>query len=134
MDYSTYFIELRGNSLPWMHLRNNTILKFFAILLFSFELLAPSVLGANIEIPVMESTEKISIHQSAIMFSSFLLEERSEEEREGKDINLISFDFYLINWVTVSSKITDHQRSIFSNKEQYNTHPPFFILHHTFLI
>ena len=93
-----------------MHLRNNTILKFFAILLFSFELLAPSVLGANIEIPVMESTEKISIHQSAIMFSSFLLEERSEEEREGKDMNLISFDFYLINWVTISPKICSHPR------------------------
>jgi hypothetical protein len=70
-----------------MPLKNNIALKHFAILLFSFELLAPVLLTAQSEF--YDEPSGKSIHQSSslfILFSTLISEEANgEEERDGKE-------------------------------------------------
>jgi hypothetical protein len=74
-----------NNSL--MGLRSNSILKYFIILLFSFELLAPAFMVG----PLTQHFDKTSDTQysqhigSLDYLTAFLFEESSSEEREGKD-------------------------------------------------
>jgi hypothetical protein len=71
-----------------MLLKNSKFLKFFAILLFSIELMAPVFLYSPGEKLDIEATQK-TLHDSAHQFNllTFLLCEEvgNEEEREGKD-------------------------------------------------
>jgi len=74
-----------NNSL--MGLRSNSILKYFIIVLFSFELLAPAFMAG----PLTQHFDKTSDAQysqqvgSLDYLTAFLFEESSSEEREGKD-------------------------------------------------
>lgn len=117
-----------------MSLRNNNVLKFFAILLFSFELLAPSFLSAAISEPRIESGSKTTFALPSHAVSSFLLlEERNEEEREGKDI-FLSAALYPIYWFTVSQETKGFQGQLFLNRDRPGTQQALFKLHCTFLI
>lgn len=70
-----------------MHLRERTILKFLAILLFCLELTASSVLS----LMLTKDQSKISINEKTLSkslpaaISSFLAEEQINEEREDKE-------------------------------------------------
>jgi hypothetical protein len=114
-------------------LRKNNALKFFAILLFSFELLAPSLFGSTSSELRIENDSKLTFAQSLHSLSSFfLLEERNEEEREGKDI-LFSPSLYPIYWFTVSQETKEFQSQLFLNRDS-SLPQSLFKLHCTFLI
>jgi len=70
-----------------MALRKSTFLKLLALLLFSFELLAPVYLSSKVEKQAEENSH-VQLNESTPLsvFSSLLYEEAgSEEEREGKE-------------------------------------------------
>ena len=70
-----------------MALRKSTFLKFFALLLFTFELLAPVYLSSKVDGQVEESS-RVQLHTSTpiSVFSSLFYEEAGNEEgREGKE-------------------------------------------------
>jgi hypothetical protein len=117
-----------------MSLRNNLILKAFAILLFCFELLAPAFLSTTEEHSITENNSKITLIQSTLTLSSFLLEERNEEEREGKDSFIVNIDFYDSKWFSFPKQVTSSSISFFSPSECFNTHPPLFQLNCSMLI
>ena len=119
-----------------MNLRNNKILKLFAILLFSFELLASSAISAIVKEPVLESEAKTALSRSQNQNISFLLflEERSEEEREGKGIFIASNDLFKTFPPTPSAFSSSLPLHFSANIERFDTHPPLFKLHGVFLI
>ena len=117
-----------------MSLRNNLLLKAFAILLFCFELLAPAFLSATEEHGITENNSKITVIQSTLTLSSFLLEERNEEEREGKDNFILNIDFYDSKQLSFAKHITGSPTTFFSPNECFNTHPPLFQLNCSMLI
>ncbi len=120
----------------WMHLRNNKILKLFAILLFSFELLASSAISAMIKEPEAPSDSRTTFcHLQSQSISALLfLEERSEEEREGKDAFIITSDLFKIFSLSPTAQSSSLALHFSSNKELFDTHPPLFKLHGVFLI
>lgn len=73
-----------------MGLRSNHILKYFIILLFSFELLAPAFTA----VPLTQNFDKTagtqySNHINSLDYlTAFLFEESNSEEREGKDYDV----------------------------------------------
>ena len=75
-----------------MAMRKLTKLKIFSLLLFIFELLAPTYLAAIS--PSTESEDyKIVSHSGVFSFSTFLSEEAgNEEEREGRDNHKIGVE------------------------------------------
>ncbi|MBL7871063.1 MAG: hypothetical protein JNM78_05595 [Cyclobacteriaceae bacterium] len=120
-----------------MPLRYNKILKLFAILIFSFELLAPVGLSAsqngtfedsslNNRSSVREST------QSVDSLSQLIFEEVGSEEREDKNECLISVCF-----VEVFSELQKFEPVHIAGslpKDQFDTQPPLFTLHRVLLI
>lgn len=70
-----------------MTLRKSVFLKIFALLLFTFELLAPVYLSTKVEgLEVENSHIQLQTVTPLGFFSSLLYEEAgSEEEREGKE-------------------------------------------------
>jgi hypothetical protein len=79
-----------------MQLKNNRILKYFALLLFSFELIAPLFITAELEF--CSAIDGKSFHgksTSYILFTTLLSEEASnEEEREGKENTKVFFSLH----------------------------------------
>ena len=77
-----------------MLLKNNTVLKYLALLLFSFELLAPIYLAAQIKFPERCDKETLNEKSGTIILFSVLLSEEagSEEERDGKEHVKIFFN------------------------------------------
>jgi hypothetical protein len=119
-----------------MHLRNNKILKLFTILLFSFELSASTAISAIAKEPLIQSEAKTALSHSQNQNISFLLflEERSEEEREGKDVFVALNDLFKTFSSTPSALLSSLTLHFSSNKERFDTHPPLFQLHGVFLI
>jgi hypothetical protein len=118
-----------------MYLRKNKILKLFAILLFSFELLASSAISAMVKETEVPSDSRTTFCQSQSQTISALLflEERSEEEREGKDA-FVANDFFKIFSPSPTTQSSSLILDFSSNKELFDTHPPLFKLHGVFLI
>jgi hypothetical protein len=77
------------NSL-WMGLRSNSILKYFILLLFTFELLAPAFMGGPLAQRINKSSDtQYTQHAgSPDCLTAFLFEESNSEEREGKDYDV----------------------------------------------
>ena len=79
-----------------MSLKNNKFLKYFSILLFCLELLAPVFLYTPTEQLDFETRQK-NIHDVSHQFNllTFLLceEAGNEEEREGRDHKACAFSF-----------------------------------------
>jgi len=117
-----------------VNLRNNTILRFFAILLFSFELLAPAFLGAPAcEFETHEGSSAISLQPSHTLTSLLFVEERNEEERNSRDFFLTE-NFLAVSWFATASLTENKALQIFQVGDKFNTHPPLFHLHCVFQI
>lgn len=120
-----------------MPLRYNKILKLFAILIFSFELLAPILLIAKPKQTALNSplTLEYSITQQAKpldLLSQLLFEEVGCEEREGKDGFFLSVSF--VEVYNQLQKFQPIQSTWFLPKDQFDTQPSLFTLHRVLLI
>jgi hypothetical protein len=118
-----------------MRLSHSKILKVFVILLFSFELFAPVI------VPVSDTNQdsfsKATVQQAGQtqpfdLFSHFIFEEVSSEEREGKDDFLTGPCF--IELFSELQKFESAQITWPLPKEHFDTHPPLFTLHRELLI
>jgi hypothetical protein len=120
-----------------MPLRYNKILKLFAILLFSFELLAPAALIAApkeaFDSHETKSTNNFSKSaQSLDLLSHLIFEEVNNEVREGKDDCLISVCF-----VEVFSELQKFEPVHITwvlPKERFDIQPSLYTLHRVLLI
>jgi hypothetical protein len=123
-----------------MKLRKSKALKFFAILLFSFEMIAPALIP-TVEAELLSNNFEGKSWSNAThhtgFLSSFLFEENTgeEEERESKDKHTIyfidlSFDQLIIELGTPGTRHTSwtepHKKSA--------SQPPLFTLLHKYLI
>ena len=117
-----------------MPFRYSKILRLFAILLFSFEMLAPAVLMATPETyPESQQTESLNKSERSIDFLTHLIfEEVNSEEREGKNDCLIGISF--IELFSELQKFEPIQVTWSLPKEHFDTHPPLFTLHRVILI
>lgn len=125
-----------------MNLRTNKLLKFFAILLFSFEMIAPALISSvDSEADIRSEYSKTSITSSTHLtnFIAFLLLEENngeEEERESKDpkptlyLNDFGFDRSVIELATTRSR----QTSRVGQHQHSTSQPALFTLFHTYLI
>jgi len=93
-----------------MTLKNSKFLRFFTILVFCLELLAPIFLSAQ-EDSQDDGTTRISLREASgafAVFATFLSEEVSgEEERDGKEhsrifLFLTEFTFFLVHELSVT--------------------------------
>lgn len=119
----------------FMLLRYTKMLRVFAILLFSFELLAPAVLlGAPESNLTSENTlSQISEqNQSLDLIAHLLFEEVNNEEREGKDDFLISVCF--IEVFNELQKFEPIQVTWSLPKDRFDTQPSLYTLHRVLLI
>jgi len=121
----------------FMPLRYNKILKLFAILLFSFELLAPAVLIAapkevfdNHEIKGISTLSESA--QSLDLLSHLIFEEFNNEVREGKDDCLISVCF--IEVFSELQKFEPVQITWTLPKERFDIQPSLYTLHRVLII
>lgn len=120
-----------------MPLRYNKILKLFAILVFSFELLAPAILIAapKESFNDNETKELSSIYESVHSFdllSHLIFEEINNEEKEGKDDYLISVCF-----IEVFNELQKFEPILITGslpKDRFDTQPSLYTLHRVFLI
>lgn len=117
-----------------MPFRYNKILKFLAILLFSFELLAPACLP-------QESGETHSPRNQASLndlshsfdyISHLLFEEASSEEREGKDD--VFTDLFVMDVFNALVKFESAEVTWQLPKEQFDSQPALYRLHRILLI
>lgn len=116
-----------------MLLKSNKILKLIAMLLFSFELLAPAFFVTTHPSSELkaENTNFTSRFQSFDLFSGLIFEEASEE-RGGKVHTLTRIGFIEIFSIlhkfkpTYTAWIIPHQR--------FDTQPSLFTLHSVLLI
>jgi len=117
-----------------MPFRYNKILKRFAILLFSFEMLAPAILMATPETYYGSNhTNTLNKSERSIDFLTHLIfEEVNSEEREGKNDFLIGISF--IELFSELQKFEPIQVTWSLPKEHFDTHPPLFTLHRVLLI
>jgi hypothetical protein len=121
-----------------MPLRYNKILKLFALLIFSFELLAPvALLVSKKDIVANSSSSSNNYHigesnQSVDLLSQLLFEEVSSEEREGKNDCLISVSF--VEVFNELKKFEPVQITWSLPKDQFDTQPSLFTLNRVLLI
>ena len=118
-----------------MQLRNSYLLKFFAILLFSFELVAPALLNTEAQLDTRRDTNHshLSAAQSAIN-SLLFLEECNEEEREGKDVLPLAIELYSFKYLSLANHSCRTNIPLRSRQNLFDTHPPLYQLHQVFLI
>jgi hypothetical protein len=85
-----------------MALRKSAFLKFLALLLFTFELLAPVYLSTRVDEQDEESSH-LQLHTASPLsiFSSLLYEAGSEEEREGKEHQKTFHHVAEVNFISV---------------------------------
>ncbi len=118
-----------------MQLRNSHLLKIFALLLFSFELLAPTILSAHFqEATVSDSSKKSLSAPQASIYSFLFLEECNEEEREGKDALPVALELYAFKNLAFNSHTRGTNIPLHSKQNLFDTHPPLYQLNQTFLI
>lgn len=119
----------------FMLLRYNKILRIFAILLFSFELLAPAVLLGTPE-GDLHSENTISLYsnqnQPLDLIAHLIFEEANNEEREDKDDFLISVCF--IEVFNELQKFEPIQVTWSLPKDRFDIQPSLYTLHRVLLI
>ncbi|MCE2994382.1 MAG: hypothetical protein ACK5RG_12935 [Cyclobacteriaceae bacterium] len=110
-------------------------MKFFAILLFSFELLAPALLNSTIEFSASGASDKshLSVAQTTIN-SLLFLEECNEEEREGKDALPLAIELYSAKYLSFANHSSRTYIPLHSRQNLFDTHPPLYQLNQVFLI
>lgn len=116
-----------------MLLKRNKVLKLVAILLFSFELLAPAIFASSHQPSTvrLESINFASRSHSIDLFSGLIFEE-ANEEREGKDHSLTGICFIEIFSVLHQFKSTD--TAWFAPRQRFDTRPSLLTLHRVLLI
>jgi hypothetical protein len=105
-----------------MSLRTNIVLKLFAILLFSFEVIAPALIQST-EAKSQETQVCCSGHFTNVI-TSLLCEENEEEE--------IDFEFIATSSTPHSKEFK--QISWIEPHEITYSRPPLFTLFHTYII
>lgn len=122
-----------------MGLRTNKVLKFFALLLFSLEFMAPAIL---VDIANAESNQdKVQLvadgaHHQNILFSIFSEEITENEEGRAGQKDTILFADFGFNTSYLRLLFTEPVRCKYSSliSEQFDTQPALFKLNCTFLI
>lgn len=118
-----------------MPFRYNKILKFLAILLFSFELLAPACLPDHELGETRQPSDQASLNALSPSFdylSHLIFEEASSEEREGKDD--VFTDLFVMDVFNVLVKFEPAEVTWQLPKEQFDTQPALYRLHRILLI
>lgn len=119
-----------------MLLRHNKMLRIFAILLFSFEMLAPALwLGDHESSITQKSTTYLSLidqHHVIDLLTHIICEEASNEEREGKDDYLI--DVCFIEVFNELQKFQPVQITWSPPKDRFDIQPSLYTLHRVLLI
>lgn len=117
-----------------MLLRLNKILRIFAILLFSFEMLAPALwLGDHENSITQKSTIYISDqHQPSDLLTHLICEEANNEEREGKDDYLLSVCF--VEVFNELQKFQSVQITWSLPKDRFDIQPSLYTLHRVLII
>ncbi len=116
-----------------MLLMSNKVLKLVAILLFSFELLAPAAF-ASVQQSLELKSERINFRpltHTLDLFSGLIFEEVSEE-REGKNHALTGICFIEIFSVLHKFKPTD--TAWLTPHQRFDTQPSLLTLHRVLLI
>lgn len=110
------------------------MLRIFAILLFSFELLAPALwLGDHEKNISQKSTTSYSDqHQPIDLITHIICEEASSEEREGKDDYLI--DVCFVEVFNELQKFQPVQITWSLPKDRFDIQPSLYTLHRVLLI
>jgi len=119
----------------FMLLGYNKILRIFAILIFSFELLAPALLLGATEnnLPCEKAKINLSEQSQPIdLIAHLIFEEINNEEREGKDDYLISVCFTEV--FNELQKFESVQITWSLPKDRFDTQPSLFTLHRVLLI
>ncbi len=121
-----------------MRLRTNKALKFFALLLFSLEFLAPAML-IQVEAPMASPDQVLLLdgtrHQT--MLNSIVSEEMSETEEEREShinaslITDFNFEFDVLEWLGLAPAAFKNS-TLLSNR--FETQPALFTLHCNFRI
>ncbi len=123
-----------------MKLRSSKALKFFAILLFSFEMIAPALITDNEGAEASRQETRLYSNEGHFtnLITSLLCEENNgeEEERESKDhkstIIFSDFDFFEAYAQLVATETRN--TSWVEPHETTASQPPLFTLFHTYLI
>ncbi len=119
----------------FMLLRYNKILRILAIIIFSFELLAPAVL---LGVPESETTSQNTNNQITEqnkpidLIAHLIFEEVNNEEREGKDDSLISVCF--IEVFNELQKFEPIQVTWSLPRDRFDIQPSLYTLHRVLLI
>jgi len=117
-----------------MQLRKSYILKFFALLLFCFELLAPSLIISECsDGKETDSASYTSAFKSNI-YAFLFLEECNEEEREGKDTLPLCIELYSFRHLSLSTDTRSISIPLHAKLNLFDTHPPLYQLNQVFLI
>jgi hypothetical protein len=122
-----------------MQLRKSKILKILAIILFSFELLAPSVFAFtpenDFDLCKGGRSTLSQAHLSSGLSAFLLFEELGEEEIEDKsDIPLDLTFFYTSHLFDSRILKNGLSPSLAKTQRIADTHPPLFVLYRVFLI
>jgi hypothetical protein len=118
-----------------MLLRYNKILRIFAILLFSFEVLSPALLLGTPDNHLFEVntiTHLTEQNQSIDLIAHLIFEEANNEEREDKDDFLISVCF--IEVFNELQKFEPIQVTWSLPKDRFDIQPSLYTLHRVLLI
>jgi hypothetical protein len=122
-----------------MQLRKSKILKILAIILFSFELLAPSIFAFTPENDFeLDRTGRSTLsqaHLSSGLSALLLFEELGEEEIEDKSDIPLDLTFFYSSYLFDSHILKNGlSLSLAKTKQIANIHPPLFVLYRVFLI
>jgi hypothetical protein len=117
-----------------MLLRYNKILRIFAILLFSFEMLAPALWLGDHESSITQKSTTYFSHenQSIDLIAHLICEEANSEEREGKNDYLIDVSF--VEVFNELEKFQPVQISWSLPKDRFDIQPSLYTLHRVLLI
>jgi hypothetical protein len=121
-----------------MKLRTSKAFKYFAILLFSFEMIAPALIPAT-EQPqaIYENESYTSATHPTNLISSLLFEENTgeEEERESKDKHTLSFIDLGFDQVVIKLGTAETRHTSWTEPHKKSaSQPPLFTLFHSYLI
>ncbi len=124
-----------------MKLRSYKFLKYFAILLFSFELIAPALItsgnaGVRLQDEDQTSLTSETSHLANLMSSLVFEETSSEEERETKDhkTSLSFSDFGSVQLFVELTSLETRQNSWIEKVDRCTSQPPLFTMIHSYRI
>jgi hypothetical protein len=124
-----------------MRLRTSKALKLFAILLFSFEMIAPALVSVSCDPSARRDSREtflVDANHLPSLISSLLMEENSgeeEEERESKDHRASTYYTDLVFVQAFELIISDTRQTAWVEPHETTaTQPKLFALLHQYLI